>query len=95
MADYGTLPPNIKGNIERFEIRVEEQQLQDFKTLLRLSPIVQETYENQKERVSEGNDFGITREWLVDAKSYWEKDYNWYAACFILYSLFVPSEWAC
>ncbi|KAF1972151.1 alpha/beta-hydrolase [Bimuria novae-zelandiae CBS 107.79] len=47
MPDYSTLPATASGKIERFSIHIPEQELQDFQTLLRLSPIVQDTYENQ------------------------------------------------
>ncbi|KAJ4301714.1 hypothetical protein N0V90_003807 [Kalmusia sp. IMI 367209] len=77
MANYSTLPPNAKGKIEPFKIHVEEQKLQDFKTLVKSSPIVKDTYENQKERISEGHNWGITRQWLIDAKKYWETQFDW------------------
>ncbi|KAJ4352418.1 uncharacterized protein N0V89_007766 [Didymosphaeria variabile] len=77
MAVYNTLPTTAKGKIEPFEIHIEEHKLQDLNTLVRLSPIVQATYENQKERASESHTFGITREWLIEAKKYWETDFNW------------------
>lgn len=81
MADYSVLPASAKGHIETFEIHIEEQKVRDLETLLKLSPVVQDTYENQKERVSEGHNFGVTREWLLEAKKYWETDFDWYSLC--------------
>lgn len=66
-------------NIQPFKIHVEEQKVQDLKTLIRLSPIVQNTYENQVQRKEEEHDFGVTREWLVSAKKTCEDDFDWYA----------------
>ena len=78
MADYATLPPTADtSKIRPFQIHIEEQKVQDLKTLLRLSPVVQATYENDAQRKEEGQDFGVTREWLVAAKKAWEEDFDW------------------
>jgi microsomal epoxide hydrolase len=60
-----------------FEVHVEEQKLQDFKTLLKLSPIAKETYENLQDDGEHGR-FGVSRKWIVDAKKHWESGFDWY-----------------
>lgn len=57
-----------------FELRIDEQRLQDFKTLLKLSPIAKETYENLR---ADG-EYGVTREWMLDAKKNWQESFDWY-----------------
>lgn len=80
MADYSTLPASVKdrNNIRSYTISVDETKLQDFKTLWRLSPLVQDTYENQDERETEGHNFGLKRSWLSTTKSYMETEFDWY-----------------
>jgi hypothetical protein len=80
MADYSTLPASVKdrNNVKPFIISVDETKLQDFKTLWRLSPLVQDTYENQDEREAEGHNFGLKRSWLSATKSYMETEFDWY-----------------
>jgi microsomal epoxide hydrolase len=77
MEAYAALPASAKGPIEPFKIHIPQQKLQDLKTLLRLSPIVQDTYENQAARAAEGHEFGVSRAWLGDAKRVWEEEFDW------------------
>ncbi|OAG09796.1 alpha/beta-hydrolase [Paraphaeosphaeria sporulosa] len=78
MDDYTTLPPTAaKDKLKPFNIHIEEHKVQDLKALVRLSPVVQSTYENAAERKEEGHDFGVTREWLIDAKKIWEEEFDW------------------
>jgi microsomal epoxide hydrolase len=75
---YSTLPANATGKIEPFEIHISNQELQDFETLLRLSPIAKDSYENQevhKEKDFRG--YGVTRQWMIKAKKYWEEEFDW------------------
>lgn len=58
----------------KFVSHVTDQQLLDFKTLLHLSPIGPETYENTTR--TDGQ-YGIGRKWLVDMKDYWLNEYDW------------------
>jgi hypothetical protein len=71
---FGTIPRNVKQQPELFEVHFEQQQLDDMKTLIRLSPIAKETFENKQQ---DGR-FGVTRKWMVEAKEYWEKEFDWY-----------------
>lgn len=74
---FATVPTGAKQQPTPFELHVGEQKLQDLKTLLRLSPVAKETYENLQDDGSYGK-FGVSRKWIVDAKKHWEEEYDWY-----------------
>jgi len=74
---FATLPTGAKQQPTPFELHVDEQKLQDLKNLLRLSPVAKETYENLQDNGSHGK-FGVSRRWIVDAKKYWEEEYDWH-----------------
>lgn len=74
---FGTVPTGAKQQPTPFELHVDDQKVQDLKTLLRLSPVAKETYENLQDNGSHGK-LGVSRKWVVDAKKYWEEDYDWY-----------------
>lgn len=76
---FGTVPANAEQQPEPFEVKFPEKKLEDLKTLLRLSPVAKDTYENHQD----DRRFGVTREWMLDAKKYWEEKFDWY---FILFS---------
>ncbi|KAH7401259.1 epoxide hydrolase-like protein [Pyrenochaeta sp. MPI-SDFR-AT-0127] len=73
---FGNVPTSAQQQPTPFKLHIDEQKLQDFKTLLRLSPIAKETYENLQDDGSHGK-FGVSRKWLSTAKSYWEQEYDW------------------
>jgi microsomal epoxide hydrolase len=74
---FGTVPTGAEQQPIPFELHVEEQKLQDLKTLLRLSPVAKPTYENLQDDGSHGR-FGVSRKWVANAKKYWEDEYDWY-----------------
>lgn len=74
---YGTLPLGSSGKIQPFEIHVDPQKVRDFKQLLKLSPVAKDCYENQEEQ--KGEEFGVTREWMLSAKAHWENSFDWYS----------------
>jgi hypothetical protein len=74
---FATVPATAKQQPAPFEFHVDEQKLQDLKTLLRLSPVAKETYESLQDDGGFGR-FGVGRKWIVDAKKYWEEEYDWY-----------------
>ena len=55
-----------------FRASIPDVELEDFRHLLRLSKIGPRTYENEQ---SDGR-FGITRDWLVNAKAEWQT-FDW------------------
>ncbi|CAO2652562.1 Nn.00g008450.m01.CDS01 [Neocucurbitaria sp. VM-36] len=73
---FSTVPTGAQQQPTPFELHIDESKLQDFKTLLRLSPIAKETYENLQDDGSYGR-FGVSRKWMADAKKYWEQEYDW------------------
>ena len=75
-STFSTVPTGASQQPTPFELHIDESKLQDFKTLLKLSPIAKETYENLQDDGSYGR-FGVSRKWMVDATKYWEQEYDW------------------
>ena len=73
MEAYGALPPGASPKVEKFTVHVPDEDLSAFKELLRLSKLGPKTYENLQ---SDGR-FGVTYEWMQQAKDYWEKKFDW------------------
>ena len=71
---YDKIPGNATLNPTKFVAHVRDQKLSDFKTLLGLSPIGPETYENTTRLDGQ---YGIGRKWLIETKDYWLNEYNW------------------
>ncbi|GKT58206.1 epoxide hydrolase [Colletotrichum tofieldiae] len=69
---FGNLPSGVLKTPEKFTLQVPDQDLDEFKQLLKLSKIGPETWYNKQE----GGRFGITREWLINAKDAWLK-FDW------------------
>ncbi|KAK6212132.1 epoxide hydrolase [Colletotrichum tabaci] len=69
---FGKLPGGVLKTPEEFTLRVPDQDLEEFRQLLKLSKIGPETWYNKQE----GGRFGVTREWLIKAKDAWLK-YDW------------------
>ena len=62
---------------QAFNAHVSDSELEDFKTLMKVSRIGPKTYENQIADVKDFTSFGITRQWLEDAKTHWVESYDW------------------
>jgi len=75
MSSYDTIPRRATLQLTKFNAIVTDDELSDFKQLLKLSKIGPKTYEN----LQEDRRFGVTHAWLSDAKTYWEQKYDWYA----------------
>ncbi|KAF1844323.1 alpha/beta-hydrolase [Cucurbitaria berberidis CBS 394.84] len=73
---FNSVPAGAQQQPTPFELHIDEKKLQDFKTLLKLSPVAKETYENLQDDGSHGR-FGVSRKWIVDTKKYWEQKYDW------------------
>ncbi|KAJ0165051.1 putative epoxide hydrolase [Colletotrichum tanaceti] len=69
---YGKLPAGVLKTPKEFTLRVPDQDVDEFKQLLKLSKIGPETWYSKQE----GGRFGITRQWLIDAKEAWLK-HDW------------------
>jgi len=74
---FGSIPANASLKPKHFEAHVSDQELEDFKQLLKLSKIGPKTYENQTADPKDFLGHGITRQWLSDAKQHWESSYDW------------------
>ncbi len=74
MSDYSKLPTTgVTLDVKPFKAHVSEAKLQHFKQLLELSPVAPSVYEN----TSVGRTYGVTREWLENAKAVWLRDFDW------------------
>lgn len=72
---YDSIPFKATLRPEKFTAHVSDQELEDFKQLLKLSKLGPKTYENQNN--NDERYLGIKREWLADAKSHWGTNYEW------------------
>ena len=70
---FDLVPANAKQQPKPFQLHINDRKLQDLKTLLRLSPIAKQTYENSQE---DGR-FGVSRKWMAETKKFWEEEYDW------------------
>ena len=68
-----TPTPILTAHLTPFQVAVPEKALQDLKALLDLSPLPPVTYEGSLE----DRKYGVTREWLVQAKEYWRDQFDW------------------
>lgn len=75
MSAYTKLPSKAKVKPTPFEANVSEDKLKQMLELVRLSPIGPATYENQ----DKSRKWGMTREWLADAKEQWATKFDWRA----------------
>ncbi|KAH8896127.1 alpha/beta-hydrolase [Thozetella sp. PMI_491] len=72
-AQFGIIPENIPGKPEPFNLRVPEQDIADFRQLLKLSKIGPATWWNQHK----DHRYGVSREWLSQAKEAWLSNFDW------------------
>jgi hypothetical protein len=70
---YGIPPKNLSGKLDPFKLRVSDNELSRFQELLRLSEIGPATWWNTQKDPQ----FGISREWLIEAKEAWLHRFNW------------------
>ncbi|OCF44445.1 hypothetical protein I317_01705 [Kwoniella heveanensis CBS 569] len=71
---YNNLPfqPTLK--IEPFTLNIPDKDIDALKTLLKLSRLPKETYENID---AEKKGFGVSRKWLDETRKYWLDGYDW------------------
>jgi hypothetical protein len=74
---FSDIPSQAQLKPKPFKAQVPDQELNDFKQLLKLSKIGPKTYENQTADVKDFTHFGISRQWLSEAKQEWESSYDW------------------
>ncbi|OAA54914.1 epoxide hydrolase [Cordyceps fumosorosea ARSEF 2679] len=73
MSDYSKLPAAATLEVRPFTAHAPEDKVQHFKQLLELSPIGPAVYEN----THNGRAYGVTREWLKEAKEEWLRGFDW------------------
>jgi pimeloyl-ACP methyl ester carboxylesterase len=74
---FHTMPYKATLKPKPFQAHVSDSELNDFKQLLELSKIGPKTYENQFTDVKDIKSWGISRQWVEDAKKHWETKYDW------------------
>ena len=77
MSGYDSLPSGAGANVKKFKVHIPDEKLDEFKLLIKLSPIGPAVYEN-----SDGNHdrkLGMTRKWLTEAKDQWLNNFDWRA----------------
>ncbi|KAF2216516.1 hypothetical protein CERZMDRAFT_119933 [Cercospora zeae-maydis SCOH1-5] len=77
MADFSIPPAGCKADIKPFKAHVDQQKIDDFKTLLKLSPVANANYENSDPSVAGPRRYGTPRDWLINAKDHWLNKYDW------------------
>ncbi|EXJ57262.1 hypothetical protein A1O7_07609 [Cladophialophora yegresii CBS 114405] len=78
MSGYDTIPQGANIQVDKFTLSIPDQELQDFKDLLRLSKLAPKTYENLHANAKDG-EFGVSHEWMSKAKDFWLNEYDWRA----------------
>ncbi|KAK4186709.1 putative hydrolase [Podospora australis] len=78
MSPFNILPSSAqKDAVKPFTVHIPDSDLERTKTLLQLSNVADECYENA---MPEGrSDLGLRREWLIEAKRVWETEFDWRA----------------
>jgi microsomal epoxide hydrolase len=71
MASFDTIPKAAKSQPSPYRVYVSGDLVEQLKQLLKLSRVGPATYENLHAEPSKGT-FGLTREWLANAKKEWE-----------------------
>lgn len=74
---FDTLPAGATSKAEPFQLHVPDSDVSDFRALLKLSKLAPETYENRAVTRESGQYFGITRDWLSEAKETWLNKFDW------------------
>jgi len=75
-AGFGDLPPDAQGSFRSFNVDVSSTDLEDLKTLLRLSKLPPPIYENSLPN----RRLGVQLEWMKHAVDFWSNNFDWYAS---------------
>jgi microsomal epoxide hydrolase len=74
MAGYDNIPQGANVKVDKFTLSISDEEITDFKTLLRLSKLAPQTYENLH---TDDGELGVSHEWMSKAKEYWLNEYDW------------------
>lgn len=72
-SSFSRLPSTAKVTPAPFKVSFSDNELEDLKTLVRLSRTAPRTYENSQS----DRRYGITSDWLNGLKEQWTKDFDW------------------
>ncbi|ODN84297.1 hypothetical protein L202_00277 [Cryptococcus amylolentus CBS 6039] len=72
---YATLPHQPTIPIRPFSVSIPDSDIQDLHSLLKSTRIAKQSYENA-ESAAKVNNFGVSREWLVNMRDEW-LNYDW------------------
>ncbi|OOQ81806.1 epoxide hydrolase [Penicillium brasilianum] len=70
---FSILPATAKIIPKPFTVAIPKEKLTDMETLIRLSKLAPQTYENSQSDMR----YGVTTDWLIDMKEQWLQSYNW------------------
>ena len=73
MSNYGEVPKRTSLAVSNFDVAIPQDQIQDFLHLIRASRLGPQTYEN----TGANGRYGLTYEWMSEAKAYWENEFDW------------------
>jgi microsomal epoxide hydrolase len=73
---FAIVPAGAREQPEPFELHIAGRKLRDLQVLLKLGPVAKQTYENLQDDGGHG-EFGVSRKWVLDAKKYWEEEFDW------------------
>lgn len=73
MSGYDKLPRQASIEVSPFRLATSSDELQSFRHLIRLSKLGPRTYENS----STDGKYGLSYEWMTEAKAYWENTFDW------------------
>jgi microsomal epoxide hydrolase len=73
-TQYNSVPSNALKQPSPFIVDIPEAELSAFHSLLKHSRIPRPTYES----VQEDGKFGITHQWMTEAKEHWLNKFDWY-----------------
>ena len=70
---FSRVPSTAKTIPTPFRVSIPEDQLTEFKTLIKLGKLGPRTYENSQP----DNRYGVTYDWLQDMQKQWVNDFDW------------------
>ena len=74
MASFISLPPKATLHAAPFNVSFPDATVEEMKLLIKASKLAPETYESSLS----DRKYGVTREWMINAKHQWENNFNWY-----------------
>jgi hypothetical protein len=73
-AAFTNFPANATLRPAPFSVSIPQPKLDELQTLLNHSKLAPDTYEGSQD----DRKYGVTNEWIREAKSVWEKEFDWF-----------------